>query len=45
MFAIINDVDLFNECAFLKYDINCLCLEFRANLMEQNVEFLQYTKK
>ena len=36
MSLIKNDVDLLNECGFLKNDINRLCLEFKKKLLEQN---------
>ena len=42
LFLIKNDVDLLQECGFLKNDINCLCLEFENVLMEQNEEPLDY---
>ena len=44
MFLIKNDVGLLHECWFLKYDIECLCLEFNKILMEQNEEYLDYNK-
>ena len=42
MFLIKNDVDLLNECKFLKNDIFRLTLELKKILMEQNEEYLDY---
>ena len=44
MFLIKNDNALLTECGFLKDDINCLNLEFKNILMEQNEEYLDYIK-
>ena len=44
MFSIKNDVDLINECGYLKNDVNRLYLEFKIFLMEQNEEYLDYIK-
>ena len=40
MSLIRNDVELLQECGYLKDDINRLCLEFKNILMEQNEEYL-----
>ena len=44
MFLIKNDVNLLNECRFLKYDINRLSLDFNNILLEQNEDYLDYIK-
>ena len=44
MFLTINDVDLWHECGFLRDDIIRLFLEFENILLEQNEEYLDYTK-
>ena len=44
LFSITNDVDLLPECGFSRNDINCLCLEIKTTLMEQNKEYLEYNK-
>ena len=44
IFFINNDKDLLKECRFLKKDMNCLTLEFKNILMEENDEYLEYTK-
>ena len=44
-FLIKNDVDLLNECGFLKDDIRRLCVEYENILKEQNEEKLDCIKK
>ena len=44
MFLIKNDVNILNECWFLKNDINHLCLEFISILFEQNEDYLDHSK-
>ena len=44
IFFIKNDVDLLNECEFLKNDINRLNNEFKNILLQQNEEYLSYIK-
>ena len=44
MFLNKNDVDLLNECGFLKTDIKSLIKEFRNNLSEENEDYSQYIK-
>ena len=44
MFSIKNDNDLLADCGFLKIDINCLNLEFKNILMEQNEEYIDYIR-
>ena len=44
MFLIKNDVDVLEECGFLKSDINSLNKEFKDILIEQNEEHLDYIK-
>ena len=39
-----NDVNLVNECAFWKNDINRLGLECKNLLLEQNEDYLEYIK-
>ena len=43
-FLIKNDVDLLNECVYLKNDISRLNLEFKNILVEQNEDNLDYIK-
>ena len=42
MFLNKNDVDLLNGCDYLKDGFNCLCLEFKIFLIEQNEKYLEY---
>ena len=42
MFLFENDVDLVNECGYLKNDIVRLILEFKNMLTEQTGEYLEY---
>ena len=44
LFSIKNDVLLITECGFLKSDINCLRLEYKSFLLEQNEEYSDYIK-
>ena len=44
MFLTKNDVDLLNECGYIKNDINRLNLAFKNILMEQYEEYLDYIK-
>ena len=44
IFLIKNHVDILEDCGFLKSDNNCLSLEFKKKLLEQNVENLEYIK-
>ena len=44
MFLIKNDVNLLNECGFLKGDINFLYKEFKNILLELNGEYLDHIK-
>ena len=44
MILIINDKDFLKKCGYLKSDIDCLCLEFKNLLIEQNEEYLEYFK-
>ena len=44
MFLIKNDVDVLEECGFLKSDINSLNKEFKDILIEQSEEHLDYIK-
>ena len=44
MFSFKNDVDLLQECRFLKNDIGSLNEEIESNSMEQNEVYLNYTK-
>ena len=43
-FLLENDVDILNECGFLKKYINCLCSEFKNILMERYQHYLKYNK-
>ena len=43
-FSIKKDLDLLNECGFLKNDIIRLNKEFKFDLMEQNEKYLDYIK-
>ena len=42
MFKCKNDVDLLNECGFLKNDVNQICLEFKKILLEQNEDYFDF---
>ena len=44
LFLFKNDVDLLNECGYLKNDFNRLNLEFKTFLIEQNEEHLDHIK-
>ena len=44
MVLIKNDVDMLQECEFLKNDENCQCLEIKNVSMEQIEGFLMYIK-
>ena len=44
MFLIKNDVNLLNECGFLKGDINFLYKEFKNILLELNEDYLDHIK-
>ena len=44
MFLVKKDVDLLNECGFLKNDVSSFCLEFEEILLEQNEDYLNYVK-
>ena len=44
IFLIQNDNRFLQECGFLESDINRLCLQLKTILIEQNEEFLDYTK-
>ena len=39
-----NDVDILEECGFVKNDINRLFKELKNILIEQNEEYLEYIK-
>ena len=36
LFLFKNDIDFLQECGFLRYDINRLCLELKTILIEAN---------
>ena len=42
--SIKNDVDLLNECGFLKNDNNSIIKECKKILLEQKEEYLEYIK-
>ena len=44
IFSIQNDKDLFEDCGFLKIDINRSSKKFKNILMEQNEEYLDHIK-
>ena len=44
LFLIKNDIDLLNECGFLKNDNNCFYLELKNTLMEEIDEYLHGIK-
>ena len=44
MFLIENDVDLLNECGYLKNDVNRLNWELQKIVMEQSEEYLDFIK-
>ena len=44
MFSIKNDDDLLKECGFLKNDNDRLCLEVKIIIMEQDGEYLDFSK-
>ena len=45
MFLIKNDIDFLTECGFVKNDINCLSLECKAVLLEQNESYFENINK
>ena len=44
LFLVKSDSDLLNDCRFLKNDVGRVTLKFKIILMEQNEEYLDYTK-